>query len=93
MPEPSKFTSALANLNQPPAKGPTKAPVEQPTAPEPATKRGRPVGKRSNPDYEPTTILLRKQTKKLAHRKLEDGETGDDLSDLIEKLLSEWIKP
>lgn len=95
MPEPSKFSGALAKLNQPTTKEPTEAPVEQPPAPpvpQPAAKRGRPVGKRSNPDYEPTTILLRKQTKKLAHRKLEDRESGDDLSDLIEKLLSEWIK-
>ena len=26
--------------------------------------RGRPAGKRSNPDTEPTTVLLRKQTKR-----------------------------
>lgn len=91
MPEPSKFSGALAKLNQPP----TETPTAQPPAPvegEPAAKRGRPAGKRSNPDYEPTTILLRKQTKKTAHRKLEDTEAGQDLSDLIEKLLAQWIK-
>ena len=90
MPEPSKFSGALAKLNQPATETPTE-PAAAPLEGEPAAKRGRPVGKRSNPDYEPTTILLRKQTKKTAHRKLEDTEAGQDLSDLIEKLLSEWV--
>lgn len=96
MPEPSKFSGALAKLNQPPTAPSSETPITLPTAPispETTAKRGRPAGKRSNPDYEPTTILLRKQTKKLAHRKLEDGETGQDLSDLIETLLSEWVNP
>ena len=90
MPEPSKFSGALARLNQPAPETPTEQPT--PPVPEPAAKRGRRTGKRSNPDYEPTTILLRKQTKKTAHRKLEDTEAGQDLSDLVEKLLSEWVK-
>lgn len=54
--------------------------------------KGRRPGKRSDPNYEPTTVLLRKKTKKLANRKLEDTEAGQDLSDLIEQLLSGWIK-
>jgi len=53
--------------------------------------RGRPAGKRSNPDFEPTTVLLRTRTKRAAGRLLEDGETGKDLSDLIESLLTDWI--
>lgn len=53
--------------------------------------KGRPAGKRSNPDYEPTTVLLRKLTKKKASRLLEDTESEYDLSDLIETLLGEWI--
>jgi hypothetical protein len=53
--------------------------------------RGRPAGKRSNPDFEPTTVLLRTRTKRMAGRLLEDGETGNDLSDLIESLLADWI--
>lgn len=68
--------------------------VESPTLaePRPAGVRGRRPGKRSDPDYEPTTVLLRKKTKKLANRKLEDGESGQDLSDLIEQLLASWIQ-
>ncbi|WP_040567785.1 hypothetical protein [Magnetospirillum molischianum] len=84
----SKF-SALADLRRQ---------QEAPVAPdsllsdlEPAG-RGRPMGKRSNPDYQPTTVLLRKATKRAATRKLEDRETGQDLSDLIEQLLTSWIE-
>jgi hypothetical protein len=37
-------------------------------------------------------VLLRKQTKKTASRLLEDASTGQDLSELIEQLLTEWIQ-
>ncbi len=72
--------------------GPEPVPAEaSPAALEPAGKgRGRPLGKRSNPEYEPTTVLLRKKTKKAAIRLLEDRDAGQDLSDLIESLLGEW---
>jgi hypothetical protein len=61
-------------------------------AAEPVRGKGRPPGKRSDPDYQPTTVLLRQQTKKMANRLLEDGNTGQDLSELIEQLLLEWIQ-
>ncbi len=56
-----------------------------------AKGRGRPTGKRSNPDFEPTTVLLRKKTKRSASRLLEDLEAKQDLSELIENLLNAWI--
>ena len=59
--------------------------------PTPISVRGRPAGKRSNPDFEPTTIFLRKATKKMANRTLEDSEVKQDLSELIEQLLQQWI--
>ena len=58
----------------------------------PGLRRGRPAGKRSNPSYEPTTLLLRKETKKRASRLLEDIGNRQDLSDLSEQLLSNWIE-
>jgi len=58
----------------------------------PSRGKGRPPGKRSDPDYQPTTVLLRKQIKKTARRLLEDTGTGQDLSELIEQLLVEWIQ-
>ena len=88
--EQSKFSGVLAKLKQ--------RPVEQPASPptphvgsEPVRGRGRPPGKRSDPDYQPTTVLIRKRTKKTATRLLEDTNAAHDLSDLIEQLLTEWI--
>jgi hypothetical protein len=83
----SKFTGVLKKLNQPSVE-------ESPVPPEtPVVRgRGRPRSKSSDPDYQSTTVILRKRTKRTAARILEDEETGQDLSDLIEELLSEWIR-
>jgi hypothetical protein len=72
---------------------PPAPPPASPAAPSIAAGkgRGRPAGKRSNPDFEPTTVLLRTKTKRAAGRLLEDTEADKDLSDLIESLLGEWI--
>lgn len=58
------------------------------------TAEGKPSrgGKRSNPEYSPSTFFLRKATRNKANKLLIDGVAGDmDLSDLIESLLLEWI--
>jgi hypothetical protein len=59
--------------------------------PTPISTKGRPAGKRSNPEFEPTTIFLRKATKKTANRTLEDLGIRQDLSELVEELLQGWI--
>ena len=92
MPEQSKFSGALAKLNQRPAEQPTTPSTTTIPSADPVRGKGRPPGKRSDPDYQPTTVLLRKQTKKTAARQLEDAATGQDLSDLIEQLLTNWIE-
>jgi hypothetical protein len=92
MPEKRKFSGPLAKLKQRPAKQPAAPPPAPPIAAEPVRGKGRPPGKRSDPDYQPTTVLLRQHTKKMANRLLEDGSTGQDLSELIEQLLTEWIQ-
>lgn len=92
MPKKSKFSSALAELKQQPAKQPDAGQPAPAIAAAPVRGKGRPPGKRSDPDYQPTTVLLRQQTKKMANRLLEDGSTGQDLSELIEQLLTEWIR-
>jgi hypothetical protein len=88
----SKFSGVLAKLK--PQTAEAQAPVLPTHSPgtAPVRGRGRPPGKRSDPDYQPTTVLLRKQTKKTAVRLLEDINAGQDLSDLIEQLLAEWIQ-
>lgn len=55
------------------------------------TATGRPKGKRSDPRYEPTTLLLQITTKRQAWRRLEDIGSGMDLSDLAEKLITDWL--
>jgi hypothetical protein len=85
--EQSKFSGALAKLKQPPAELPAET-LEAPIV----RGRGRPHAKSSDPDYQSTTVILRKRTKRTANRLLEDQETGQDLSELIEELLLEWIQ-
>ena len=90
--EQSKFTSVLASLKQRQDDKQSTALPAPPVSSETVRGRGRPPGKRSDPDYQPTTVLLRKNTKKTAARLLEDTDAGQDLSDLIEQLLVEWIQ-
>jgi len=90
--EQSKFSGVLAKLKQRPIEQQPTAPPAPPIGTEPVRGRGRPPGKRSDPEYQPTTVLIRKQTKKTAARMLEDINSGQDLSDLIEQLLVEWIQ-
>ena len=54
--------------------------------------RGRPRGKRSNPDFEQITAYISKQTHvntKIAL--LQEGE-GREFSELVEELLSTWLQ-
>jgi hypothetical protein len=92
MPEESKFSGALAKLKRPPSPPAATRPDPPPQEAARSRGKGRPPGKRSDPDYQPTTVLLRKQTKRTASRLLEDAGTGQDLSELIEQLLAEWIQ-
>ncbi len=52
---------------------------------------GRPPGKRSNPDFGPVQVLLKKQTHKLARRILADLDEGQDVSELVQMLLEQWV--
>ena len=87
----SKFSGVLAKLKPRPVEESSPVLPVQPVGNELVRGRGRPPGKRSDPDYQPTTVLLRKHTKKTASRLLEDTNAAQDLSDLIEHLLTEWI--
>jgi hypothetical protein len=89
--EQSKFSGALANLKKPQVK--ETAGEEPSEVVEPIQRgRGRPRAKSSDPEYQPTTVILRKVTKRKAAHLLEDREMGKDLSELIEELLTEWLE-
>lgn len=90
MAETSKFAGALSRLNRPPEPESITASEEAPPFRSVNGKVGRPAGKRSDPDYERLTVLVRKETRKIAARKWEDLEPSKDLSELVQKLLDEW---
>lgn len=48
------------------------------------------LAKSVDPDFEPVKIYVRKQTRKAAWRNWEDAG-GGDFSDLVEKLLREFL--
>jgi hypothetical protein len=92
MAEQSKFAGALGRLKQPAAKG-ERRPDDTPVTPEPqATAKAGRGGKRSDPDYSPTTFFVRKATKLRANQLLLNGVAPDnDLSDIVESLLAKWV--
>jgi hypothetical protein len=92
MPEQSKFSGALAKLNQRRTERTAEEPARTPSEQERGRGRGRPPGKRSDPEFKPTTLLLRERTKRSATRRLQDENAGQDLSDLVEQLLANWVR-
>jgi hypothetical protein len=60
-------------------------------APEIQKGRGRPPGKRSDPDWAPRTILMRSQTHRRVSIMLLEKDGSPDLSELVDELLREWI--
>ena len=55
------------------------------------SKRGRPKGKRSDPDYEQVTAYIKKETYRSTKiALLQQGEV-QDFSLLVEQLLAEWL--
>lgn len=64
----------------------------------PARKRGRPPGRRSDPDYTqisayiPLDLLLAVQDELAAERRERRERTARPVSDLVEALLAEWLE-
>jgi hypothetical protein len=57
-----------------------------------APRRGRPAGKRSDPDYEQVTAYIKKATHIDAKIALLQEGQGKEFSELVEDLLSGWLK-
>ena len=52
---------------------------------------GRPPGKRSDPDYKQYSVLLKRQTHRKVSGLLRDRESDQDVSELVEQLLDQWL--
>jgi hypothetical protein len=72
---------------------------EEPREPERTENRatalkgpGRPPGKRSDPEYKQYSVLLKKQTHRQVTNILRDQEDSQDLSELLQQLLEQWIE-
>jgi hypothetical protein len=55
-------------------------------------RRGRPTGKRSDPDFEQTTAYIRKDTHRQVKIALLQEGDGCEYSELVEELLTGWLK-
>lgn len=64
----------------------------QPKPVEPAKKRGRPRGKRSDSEYNQVTAYIRADTHLSVQKLLLDDGKKKDFSELVEELLSKWVK-
>lgn len=70
----------------------TSAKKSSPTGEAIAKKRGRPSGKRSNPEYVQTTAYVRGDTYKAIKIALIEEDQGREYSELVEELLAKWLK-
>jgi hypothetical protein len=54
-------------------------------------RKGRPPGKRSNPEWKLYSHFLKRQTQREATTILRAEDDGRDLSDVLQELLEKWI--
>ncbi len=92
----SNILGTLKNESPPPSPAPVESPARPVTKPDAVAakgERGRPAtGKKSNEDYCQTTISIRKETRKRVKQALLDAETSQDVSELVEELLTAWLE-
>jgi hypothetical protein len=71
---------------------PSPAPLLVATSPNAKTveRKGR-SGKSSDPSYSQFSVWLRKDIRKKAGRALDDADTGQDFSELVQELLDKWL--
>jgi hypothetical protein len=63
--------------------------VASPAISEKKTRGGKSSNKATFSQF---SVYLRKETRKKVGRALEDAETGQDFSDLVQSLLEQWLK-
>jgi hypothetical protein len=69
--------------------------IETVTPPPPTvtqeSKKGRSRGKRSDPNYEQVSAYIKRETYRQVKIALLQKNNGQEFSDLVEELLSEWL--
>ena len=84
----SKYAQTIASIRQLSAEQ-LDAPASTSVGPVPG--KGRPPGKRSDPAWKLYSHFLKKQTHREATNILRNEENGQDLSDVLQQLLEEWL--
>ena len=85
----SKFKGLIDAANSRESSAAEPAPVAMPAKPQ---GRGRPRGKRSDPDFDQVTAYIRKHTHQGAKIALLQEGRGQEFSELVEDLLAEWLR-
>jgi hypothetical protein len=93
-PSPAPVETPLPRAPKPISK-PSPKPEVSPVESETVGRRGRPLGsktgKKSDEEYCPTTIYIRKETRKRVKQALLYAESTEDVSELVEGLLQDWL--
>jgi hypothetical protein len=75
----------------PPSPAPLPA-ASFPVETQPAARRKAPTGKSADKaNYSQFSVYLRKDTRKKVGRALDDADTGQDFSELVQELLEKWL--
>ncbi len=85
-----KYAAVLAAIRQPQQEVRDEAAPPAPVE-EQRRGRGRPAGKRSDPEWKLYSHFLKKQTQRAATNILRNEDNGQDLSDLLQQLLAQWV--
>ena len=84
----SKYAQTIASIRQLSAE---QLEPSASTSAGPIRGKGRPPGKRSDPAWKLYSHFLKKQTHREVRNILRNEENGQDLSDLLQQLLEEWL--
>lgn len=79
-------------MKEPEGRGHISAKKSSASAEADGKKRGRPPGKRSDPDFVQTTAYVRADTYKDIRIALIQEDEEREYSELVEELLSKWLK-
>jgi hypothetical protein len=84
----SKYAQTIASIRQLSAE---QLDPSASTSVGPVAGKGRPPGKRSDPAWKLYSHFLKKQTHREVTNILRNEENGQDLSDLLQQLLEQWL--